>query len=114
MLVAFIIHIPVLFFLAYQFRKYYFNEPLSFFYWPGLLIKLSAGIAMALIYLFYYGDGGDGWVLNDQALKLNHFFYQDPRAYFNALLFDDYSIEIQEAVYRFYQPRAMSFIKILS
>jgi hypothetical protein len=111
MILPFIIHVPLLFFLAYLLRKYYFAEPLSFFFWPGLLLKLVTGLAIGLLYLFFKGDT---WELFDQAVRLNNFLLENPKEYLNAVFFNNYSFEIQNEVYRWYQPRTIFFIKIIS
>jgi hypothetical protein len=97
------IHILILGFLSYAAFKQFKSpfEPLIF--WTALVLKMSAGIAVGLIFHFYYGSG-DSLVLFEQATKLS------------ALSFTEHLKELAaDGSYTTNnQPRELFFIKILS
>ncbi len=54
---SWIIHIPILAWLSWRFYLKQQANPLAFCYWPALGLKLLAGIALNLVYFYYYKEG---------------------------------------------------------
>lgn len=81
------------------------------FYWPGLVIKLIAGIGLGLLYSQYYTNG-DSWVMFNEAIKLSRVAYASASRFIDIYFFSDYSA-IPEYAY-IIQPRAAFMTKILA
>jgi hypothetical protein len=97
MILPFIIHIPVLLFIAYIFWKKYAASPLIAFYWPALALKISSGIFIGLLYTFYY-KGGDTIEMHRYATYINVILIDHPLEYFKTLLS---TVEGEERVFFF-------------
>ncbi len=67
----YISHIIFLVGLAVSLKQKYRQEPLSYIFIPGLLLKLSAGAAYNWLYLVYYGNIGDSLNYFYDACKLS-------------------------------------------
>ena len=88
------------------------HSALKKYYWPALLFKLSAGIALGLLYTYYY-DGGDTFNYFNDGVKLANIARKDVASYFSFLWSGEESNPIwSELNYR--QPRAMFLSKVTS
>jgi hypothetical protein len=106
-----VLNIGFLAFISYQvWRK---EEPLlQQFFWPALLVKLTAGICLGLIYTYYY-TVGDTFNYFEDGAKLANLARTDAGSYVKFLAWgDDLSAVSSELLYK--QPRAMFLSKITS
>ena len=87
------------------------NSALKIFYWPGLVIKVLAGIALGLLYTYYY-QNGDTWVMFNEAIKLAKSAFASSNSFLDIYLLSDYSA-IPDYAYSI-QPRAAFMTKILA
>ena len=88
------------------------HSSLKRLYWPAVLFKLLAGIALGLLYTYYY-NGGDTFSYFNDGVKLANLARHDVSTYISFLWSGDDSYSIwSELVYR--QPRAMFLSKITS
>lgn len=60
-----LLHVCFIFFVAFMVWKRDASA-LRKFFWPGLIVKLCAGIALGLVYLYYYDQVGDTFSLFQQ------------------------------------------------
>ena len=81
------------------------------FYWPGLALKIAAGVGLGLLYLHYY-NGGDSWVMFNEGIKLSGAAFSSVSNFFDVYFLSDYS-GIPEYAY-IVQPRAAFMTKILA
>lgn len=110
MILAFIIHIPLIIFLISFIRKKSKQHPLNSIYYPAVIYKIAAGIALGAIYVLYY-QGGDTLLYYEDSEKLGSFCFRDWSLFVDTLfnnLPSDYSFIYAE------QPRAFFFVKIVS
>lgn len=82
------------------------NSVMKKFYWPTLLIKLLAGIALGVIYSTYYPNSDTFYFFNS-AVQVSQQAHTDFTGYFNFLLSHSEGYFLGEA-------RTMFFIKITS
>jgi len=87
------------------------KSELSKYYWPGLILKLIAGVSLGLLYSIYY-SGGDTWTFFREAIKLGNVAFNSFEALIDIYFKDDYSL-ITDYSYSL-QPRAAFFTKILA
>ena len=88
------------------------HSPLKTFYWSALIFKLLSGIALGLLYLYYY-NGGDTFNYFNDGVKLASLARQDPGSYISFLWSGDESYSIwTELTYK--QPRAIFLSKVTS
>jgi hypothetical protein len=80
--------------------------------WPALILKVTAGIGLGLLYTFYY-DVGDTFGYFDDAVKLNELARTDFGNYLNFLWISDESHGIWSSL-NFHQPRALFLAKLTS
>lgn len=109
----FLVHIPILIIIGILLNKRSRNEPLIKFYWPGLLLKLAAGIALGILYKFYYQGQGDTFVFEQYANVLSDLFIIDPIEYLK-VVFLNYTPESENIRILFFDPRLVAFSKIAS
>jgi hypothetical protein len=81
------------------------------FYWPGLALKVIAGIGLGLLYSYYYTDG-DTWVMFNEAIKLAGGAFTSAGRFLDIYILSDYSV-IPDYIY-IMQPRAAFMTKILA
>ena len=81
------------------------------FYWPGLVLKILAGIVLGLLYTHYYTNG-DSWVMFKEAIKLADVAFASSSRFLDIYLLSDYS-SIPDYAYAI-QPRAAFMTKILA
>jgi hypothetical protein len=101
-------------FIAFISYRVWFKDqsPLKIIFWPALLLKLLAGIALGFVYTYYYTIG-DTFNYFDDGVKLAGLARHDARAYIGFLWSGDESFAIwSELIYK--QPRAMFLSKITS
>jgi hypothetical protein len=94
--------------IAWWFRR---KTPpaLATIYWPALAVKLVAGMALGLLYKYYFEAGSDTFGFFRDALRINEWAVQSPGAYFGFLLGGELGVEIYNS-----EPRTLLFITILS
>jgi hypothetical protein len=103
-----------IFFLAFVSYRLWQGEPsfLRKFFWPALILKLTAGVCLGLVYTFYYSAGDTFNYFND-GVKLANLAKVDLATFINFLWSSDDSFPIwSELIYR--QPRAMFLSKFTS
>lgn len=67
--VYFIANLAVITLLVFWLYKRSLVSPLKRFFWPALILKLSAGILLGLVYRYYY-EGGDTWQYFREATRI--------------------------------------------
>ncbi|MCU0352894.1 MAG: hypothetical protein MUD08_04015, partial [Cytophagales bacterium] len=108
---AILIHLPLLAWLAWQWHRAERAAPLRHWFWPGLLLKCAAGVALGLLYLYHYPYRGDTWLLHDESVVLSRLAFRDPLAYLRVLFLNDTGgLALSVAS----QPRAFFMSKLLS
>ena len=105
-----LINIALIFFLAYWLRSK--KDTLKRVFWPALLFKLLSGLALGLIYTYYY-TGGDTFLFFNDAMLLAKLARRDVMEYCNFLWQGDKSFSISGTLY-FREPRSLLFVKIVS
>jgi hypothetical protein len=88
------------------------KSSLRIFFWPALLLKLSAGICLGLVYTYYY-TVGDTFSYFEDGVKLAALGRTDLGSYISFLWSGDESFLIWPELL-FQQPRAMFLSKIAS
>jgi hypothetical protein len=78
-------------------------------YWSSLAVKLGCGIAVGLLYRFYYANNGDTFTFFDDAKALVEYAYTDFGGWVSFLFSGDAPIPIQTT-----EPRSVFFVAILS
>ncbi len=88
------------------------REEIHIFFWPGLIIKLLAGISLGLVYTYYY-TVGDTFTFFEDGQKLVRLLYLEPTEYFRFIILGDETIvnELQLSTVQF---RSLFFVKVLS
>jgi hypothetical protein len=103
------VHILILGVLAIQVYRYQ-PKPLQKFFFPALLVKCVAGIAVGLLYFYYY-TGDDTFVYFTDASQLTDLAHRDPGAYFRFLWTSELPDHVKLLSDR---PRALFFSKYTS
>jgi len=100
----------ILFLVGYHYKNV---EPgiLKKFYFPALMLKLGAGIAVGLVYTYYY-QGGDTWNYFDQAKILGKVAFSTTDNFYELYFKSNYSL-LEGFAYPF-QPRAALMVKIVA
>ncbi len=109
MTVALFAHLIVLFAIGFLLSK---QETVAWklLFWPGLLLKLLAGVGVGLLYMYYYPEGGDTlWYFSDGS-KMAALARTDFIAYINFL---SGSTNIIEDI-SFTEPRVLFMSKLVS
>lgn len=78
-------------------------------YWAALLLRLAGGLAIGLLYKYYYFTSGDTFVFFNDAAKLAELCYHHPSEYFQFILTGNTPIDIVTT-----EPRSVFFVAILS
>ena len=103
-----VFHLTLIVAFAYYLRrKYSWNE---WFYWPALVLKLTAGICLGLLYEYYF-EVGDTFVYFRDGAKLASLARNDFSSYLQ-ILFLDLGLESSGLVLM--EPRALFFTKVTS
>ena len=114
MFLPYLLHIPLLLLLIILFKKRRNEDPLLKFYNWGLAIKLLAGIAVGILYFFFYKNEGDSFVFQKYSSALTQLLFTNPHEYFNIFFFTNLSEESQQVLQYYDEPRAFFYIKVLS
>lgn len=105
------VHFIIIFFLCFLFWRRQ-DEPLRLYFWPALVLKLTAGIALGLVYKYHY-IAGDTFGFFEDAVKLTELFRSTPGTYFNFLIAGDESNHISYLLLKT-QSRSLFLVKIVS
>lgn len=110
---AWLIHIPLVTAICYFLYRGSRTMPLSYSFLPALLLKLSAGIVLGLIFKYYY-PGGDTWTMFASAERFTRVLYNRPADYLQLLFYNDvtYMLPVDQVLIT--QPRALFFTKLIS
>jgi hypothetical protein len=76
--IPYLIHIPLIIFFVFLVRKKYTSDILSEYYYPALILKISVGISLGLIYIFYYNGNSDSVSFFEISGRLASLFLTDP------------------------------------
>jgi hypothetical protein len=82
---------------------------LSDYFYPSLIIKLTAGIGLGLLYLFIYR--GDSWEYHNDAKDFTELLKNNPKEYFKGFFLNQVSERFTNAKV---QPRFFFLVKIIS
>lgn len=108
-----ILNVALLTYIIYRHWKLQQRSEIAVYYWPALLVKLFAGIALGLIYQYYYQIPGDTFLFFEDSRKLTDLARTDFFSYIHFLLIDDPAHPLwTEIVYQ--QSRALFMVKITS
>jgi hypothetical protein len=77
-------------------------------FWPALLIKLLAGIALGLLYMFYYASG-DTWIFFNDGAKVADAIAQSPKSVIDFFWNDDWTG--LKGILDSDRPRSLFFVK---
>jgi len=106
-----IVNVALIAFLSYRLWQGD-SSALKPIYWHALLFKLLSGIALGLLYTYYY-NGGDTFNYFNDGVKLANLAREDVTSYVRFLWSGDESFSIwRDLTYK--QPRAMFLSKITS
>lgn len=88
------------------------NSELRIYFWPGLAIKLLAGISLGLVYSYYYTIG-DTFTFFEYGQRLVSLLYQKPAEYFRFIILGNENVatELKLSTVQF---RSLFFVKIVS
>jgi len=100
----------VLFLVGYHYKNIE-SGILKKFYFPALMLKLGAGIAVGLVYTYYY-QGGDTWSYFNQAKILGQVAFSTTSNFYELYFKSNYSL-LEGFAYPF-QPRAALMVKIVA
>lgn len=81
-------------------------------FWPALLVKLSAGVCIGLIYTYYYDGIGDTIVYFRDSSAISALARKDPGAYLTYLWNSDMDLGLSSDIAN--QPRTMFLLKLAS
>ncbi len=105
------IHFIIIFFLCFWFwRKQ--DDQLRLYFWPALVLKFAAGIALGLVYKYHY-IVGDTFGFFEDACKLTELFWSAPGTYFNFLVAGDESDPVLGLLLNT-QSRSLFLVKVVS
>jgi hypothetical protein len=78
-------------------------------YWTSLSLRLAGGLAIGILYKYYYHIPGDTFVFFNDAAKLAELFYSNSSEYFKFVVTGNTPIELVTT-----EPRSVFFVAILS
>ena len=105
------VHFIIIFFLCFLFWRRQ-DSQLQLYFWPALALKLTAGIALGLVYKYHY-IAGDTFGFFEDATKLTELFWSTPGTYVNFLIADDESDHVYGLLLNT-QSRSLFLVKIVS
>jgi hypothetical protein len=111
---SFLIHIPLLCFLAFFVAGKWSEKSLRRYYYVVLSAKLISGIVLGVIYLLVYQSAGDSLAYFQVSAKFNALLSEDPVAYVNCFFFNGTDLDKYLGYDISSQPRALFFLKIIS
>lgn len=108
-----IIILNIAFLLALVFWGYKSSRgsALLTFYWPGIILKITAGIFVGILYSNYYASG-DSWVIFAEAVKLKNVAFHSFSTFINVYFGSNYD-GISDFAYLL-QPRAALMAKLVA
>jgi hypothetical protein len=102
------VNLSVIFFLSrVEWRKSAGSDTVA--YWTGLSLRLIGGIALGLVYRYYYHSSGDTFVFFNDAARLADLFYSDPGGYLKFLITGTSPVQIVTT-----EGRSVFFVAIVS
>ncbi len=114
-IITYLIHIPVLLLLAFWLYRKSAGMPLRNVFWVGLILKSVAGIALGLVYTYYYTYQADTFLYFKDACTLSQLAWEKPAAYVQIFVFNAVEPEISGASFDLWQqPRAFFMAKLIS
>lgn len=84
------------------------------FFLPALMLKLAAGLAYGWLYVVYYAQQGDSFNYFHDASRLVEVGRQDAHAYWQMLLWNEYTPISGIVLSLWEEPRAFWFVKLVS
>ena len=108
-----ILNLALLAFIIYRHWKFNQGNGIIKFYWPGLAVKALGGIALGLIYMYYYQIPADTFLFFEDSKKLTGLARTDFLSYVRFLFLDDPSHPLWTEIV-FQQSRALFIVKITS
>jgi hypothetical protein len=108
-----ILNLALLAIIIYRHRKFSQGNQIKSFYWPGLVLKALGGIALGLIYMYYYQIAADTILFFEDSKKLTGLARTDFLSYIKFLFFDDPSHPLWTEIV-FQQSRSLFIVKITS
>ena len=113
-MISLIINILIIAGLIAVLRKLAREKPLESFFWPGLIIKVVAGIAVGLVYKHYYKVEGDTYTLFNLAAYLASLAGSNFDNFLNIILYNEFDTGSKTFFFIWNQPRSLLFVKIVS
>lgn len=110
------LHIFLIYFLLRWCFKHSQNSKLKKYFWYAVILKISGGFALGLIYVYFFKDkGGDTLAFFRYGQNLVDIFYNSPSNYFSLLKSGDNAILVDVFIgYGENNPRAFFMFKISS
>lgn len=112
-MIAVLVNLLIIFTLIYFLYQKAQAKPLRIFFIPALILKLSAGILLGIIYRFYY-TGGDTFNYFHDAVVYSDFALQSPSYFLKLLVRTDVPENLKGYFIYAEHPRALITSKILS
>ena len=109
--ILWVVHIGVVFLLSWRLWRNQ-DQKLKPYFFPALLLKLTAGIGLGLLYKYHY-SAGDTFGFFEDAKKLTSIFWSSSSSYFNFLWSGDGSDAISSSLIN-PQSRSLFLVKIIS
>lgn len=113
MFLPYLLHIPLIILLIILFKKKRKSDPLLKFYEWSIGLKLIAGLAVGMLYAYFYNEG-DSLLLQKYSAVLTNLLFTDPTEFFNILFFNKLSEGSRQLLFYYDEPRAFFYLKILS
>ncbi len=107
-----VINIIIIFLMAVAMFRKIRHRPLAKYFFPGLVIKLVAGVCLGLLYILYY-RGGDTIMYHEDGMRLSRALYDAPWQYIQILLYNSQANDVWETLKLTDQPRAFFVAKIV-
>ena len=105
-----VVNILIIFLLVWRTQPG--DKTLRAYYWSGLLLKLMMGIALGLVYTFYY-SGGDTFSFFRDSVQLSQFARESATGYLNFLWSSDSTVPVWGQLSD-HEPRTLFVVKLLS
>lgn len=108
----FIAVVNILIILALAWRIQPVEKSLRIYYWSGLLFKLTMGVALGLVYTFYY-SGGDTFSFFRDSAQLSQLARENFTDYLKFLWSSDSALNVWNQLSD-HEPRTLFMVKLLS
>ncbi|MCG8321794.1 MAG: hypothetical protein MI921_20010 [Cytophagales bacterium] len=112
-ILAYIFNLTLLGYITYLIYNKVKTYQLGRYFIPGLIIKVAAGIAVGLVYKYYY-ISGDTYAFYEEAVRLVNIAYRHPVDYAKILLVNEIPDQFAELLVMKFQPRAFFTAKLAS